>query len=136
VRSSTISAPRSFSSYCTAFSPIRFSTRIRSTFCTAKRNLFHLFLKYVPFHFCFVSSQELRFIFPALPLLTMGAGVGLDALLPRDSAALLYPLSLLDPEAAGALSGVNRNGGSSKKGEIRRQQLALPLYRMYRRLIR
>lgn len=32
-----------------------------------------------------LSPQELRFIFPALPLLTMAGGVGLDSLLPLDS---------------------------------------------------
>jgi len=31
------------------------------------------------------TLQELRFIFPALPLLTMAGGVGLDSLLPSDS---------------------------------------------------
>lgn len=45
-----------------------------------------------------LPHKELRFIFPAIPLLTMAGGVGLDSILPSDSTALLYPLTLLHPD--------------------------------------
>lgn len=49
-------------------------------------------------HLMLLLLQELRFIFPAIPLLTMAGGVGLDNILPSDSTALLYPLTLLHPD--------------------------------------
>lgn len=49
--------------------------------------------------------QELRFIFPALPLLTMLAAVSLAGLLPGESSQLVYPLDLL----------ADRQEGTAKK---------------------
>lgn len=57
-----------------------------------------------------LALQELRFIFPAIPLLTMGAAVGLDGLLPANSGELLYPLSLLHSSTAADQSVRNRKG--------------------------
>lgn len=71
-------------------------------------------------------AQELRFIFPALPLLTMAGGVGLDSLLPADSTSLVYPLNLLHPDPH-----------TTKMKKLDRQRLmTLPLYRGYRYLTR
>lgn len=71
-------------------------------------------------------QQELRFIFPALPLLTMAAGVGLDRLLPADSTSLVYPLNLLHPDPH-----------TTKMKKLDRQRLmTLPHYRAYRFLTR
>jgi len=47
-----------------------------------------------------LPHKELRFIFPALPLLTMAGGVGMDRVLPADSSVLWYPLNLLHPDPA------------------------------------
>ena len=45
--------------------------------------------------YSFLPHKELRFIFPALPLLTLTGAVGLDAVLPPISRQLWYPLNLL-----------------------------------------
>jgi hypothetical protein len=70
--------------------------------------------------------QELRFIFPALPLLTMAGGVGLDRILPADSSSLLYPLNLLHPDPH-----------TNKMKKLDRQRLlTIPYYRVYRYMTR
>jgi hypothetical protein len=70
--------------------------------------------------------QELRFIFPALPLLTMAGGVGLDSILPADSSSLLYPLNLLHPDPH-----------TNKMKKLDRQRLlTIPYYRVYRYMTR
>jgi hypothetical protein len=70
--------------------------------------------------------QELRFIFPALPLLTMAGGVGLDSILPADSSSLLYPLNLLHPDPH-----------TNKMKKLDRQRLlTIPYYRVYRYVTR
>jgi hypothetical protein len=41
------------------------------------------------------NNKELRFIFPALPLLTMAGGVGIDKFLSLKKKENLYPLNFL-----------------------------------------
>jgi hypothetical protein len=52
-----------------------------------------------------LPHKELRFIFPALPMLTLTAGAALDRLLPPDGGDILFPLSLFVG---------NREGSSAK----------------------
>ena len=66
--------------------------------------------------------QELRFIFPALPLLTLAGGVGLDTILPGDSSMLLYPLTLLQWDSK----------AKKMKKHDRQRLCSMKLYTVYR----
>lgn len=73
-----------------------------------------------------IYTQELRFIFPALPLLTMVGGVGLDAILPVDSSTLWYPLNML-----------HQDPHTRKMKKLDRQRLlTIGYYTLYRHSLR
>lgn len=67
---------------------------------TQRRLLYHTVLPAMAFVMLYslLPHKELRFIFPALPLLTLAAASGLSKVLPGRSSELIYPLHLLDDQ--------------------------------------
>lgn len=75
------------------------------------------------FLYSILPHKELRFIFPALPLLTLASAAGLNDVLPSDSSELLFPLNLL----------FNKHRSKEKRHEIDNTKKTAEYNKLYRK---